>query len=190
MISRPTEAIPIYFYSMGDYPVYIMPIIQSSNLMDVTPINQSSQLVFLSSWIPHVDPKNKLYALYEIDLIDAIKKFQVEYILVSKRRNYLSLYFDSHQDFLKIKEFGKGEVKIYKIENPQSAGNFKTLVSRRAISYLNELKISDSTKFNWYKEKYFKEILRWEEKDIQLLLRLEKNRESDRFLVVTNSKIY
>ena len=190
MMSKPSEAKPIYFYSMADYPIFIMPVIQSNKLKNLSEGQPNNSKIFISSWTDKNDPRNKIYVLTENDLLASIDKNQVDYIIIGEIRNYLSLYLNINKGFKKIKEFEQGKIKIYKILKLQKIGNFRTMVSERVVTYLNELNAKDRHKFNWYKDKFFGEIFGWDQASFDDLVSLKKDGVSKQFILVRNWHVY
>lgn len=190
MVSKPSEGKGIYFYSGGDYPIYEMPVIQSNRECQA-PMEKKDldAVIFMSAWTSKVDPRNKLYVLAEDDLHVAIKDLGIDYIIVNKRRNYLSKYFSSNTGFSLIKTFADGEIKIYRVVATEQTQPFKPMVSMNLISYLNRLRKEDPSHLDWYHEQFFKPLLGLDRRQIDVLRKLSKKKNS-RFNVVRNSQIY
>lgn len=149
--------------------------------------------IFVSSWIPEVDPRNKLYVLVQNDLYHSLARDKIDYILVQRRRNYLTLYFDRNDCFEKIATFvGAGAIKIYRRKDIENRDSFilKPLISRNAVLYLARLKSKEPAKFQYFLGDIFSPLLGWDLRMVEELISLEKNRDSDRFTYVENGKIY
>lgn len=61
---------------------------------------------------------NSLAALYEQDLLSQINENHIRYVAVTPRRNFLSLYLDSHPDFKLLHSItrGRNNIKIFRLE--------------------------------------------------------------------------
>jgi len=166
MMSKSSEAKPIYFYSMADYPIFVMPVIHSNNIEKVFDRSHKDSVIFISSWSSKVVPVNTIYALFEDELVKAIQDNRIDYIIVAKKRNYLSLYFDSGNGFKKIREFGGGEIKIYKVNEANKLEGFNPLVSKQARKYIGLLRKDEPLRYENLKQTFFKGVLGFNEKEI------------------------
>ncbi len=190
MMSKRSEAKPLYFFSMGKHPIFEMSVMYSNQPDTFSLRKTDDRVIFISSWSTKNVACNKICSLTEEKLLEGINDKQIDYIVVSKRRNYLSLYLDANSSFEKIKEFGDGEVKVYKVKQLHKVASFKPLVSNYVIAYLNTLRKKDIDKLNWYKEKYFNQLLGWDKNQIDQLLLLKNRKESEMFELVDNGRIY
>lgn len=190
MVSRPSEGSPVYFHSFATCPIFIMSIVSSNRLDEHSRSCADKNMIFVSSWSAKNDPSNKMFALTEEDLFESIEGKKITYIMVNRRRNYLSLYFDENKSFELVKEFGGGEIKIFKVLALQGADSLKTLVSSNAVQYLKKIRKKDSTKFDWYREEYFGRVFGWDKNRFAQMLNLENNKDSILFELVDNGRIY
>ncbi len=190
MVSRPSEGSPVYFHSFATCPIFIMPVVSSNRLDEYTRSCADKNIIFVSSWSAKNDPSNKIFALTEDDLFESIEGRKITHIMVNRRRNYLSLYFDENKSFELVREFGGGEVKVYKVKELRKVTSFKPLISNYVIAYVNTLRKKDIDKLNWYKEKYFNQLLGWDKNQIDQLLLLKNRKESEMFELVDHGRIY
>jgi hypothetical protein len=144
----------VFFYAGGSYPMFYMPIINSKVLSNFSVDNKDSEAIFISSWIGKVDPRNKIFGMRESDLYQTIAEKKINYLILDRRRNFLTLYFASHPKFKFVKEFGNGAIKIFEVLSSKktvAAKDFKILVTHRLIEYLNGLRVANDERLDWYK---------------------------------------
>lgn len=190
LVSKPVEGKPLYFYSDGNYPVFVMPVIQSNRIPREIASKKNEDVIFLSAWTARLDPRNKLFLLTENDLLRCIKEKQIDYVIVPKNKNYLSKYFDQNDSFTKMIEFGGGAIKVYKIDNARPIGEFRMMISKRLITYLKSLINNDSEKFVWYVNRFFEPLLNWNSAKVKELLQLNDNGVFPNAVVVRENEIY
>lgn len=159
LVSKHSEGRPIYFFSGGNVPIYVMPVVQSDKLQGIT--RKEGAIVFLSAWIPQVDPRNRFFALAEADLLQFIHEHGIKYVIVTQQRNFLALYFDANPGFIQVAEFGGGQMRIYKVDRIIPLNGFDTLVAVRAILYLRALKRQDPQGYRRVVKTFFHDVLGW-----------------------------
>lgn len=180
----------IYFYSGGQYSLFSMPIISSMRVREAKARKTNNNIIFMSSWIGGNDPRNSIFLLTECDLFSKIKERKIKYIIITRRRNYLSLYFDKNESFLKVKEFANGAIKVYKVLDRKPVQDFRPLITIRLATYLKILKNENHDKFEWYVRNFFRPILGWNYKDVEKLTHLTKKNKLDGFTVVKKGRLY
>jgi len=190
LVSKPIEGKPVYFYTDGNYPVFVMPVIQSNRMPREIASKKNEDIIFLSAWTARLDPRNKLFLLTETDLLKCIKENQIDYVVVHKMRNYLSEYFERNASFTKMIEFGNGAIKVYKIDDARPIGEFRMMISKKLITYLKSLRNNDSEKFVWYVNKFFEPLLDWNSEKVQELLQLNNDGIFQNAVTVRENKIY
>ena len=190
MVSKPSEGKGIYFYSGGQYPMFIMPVIQSNKLAYVEETRTGDSVIFVSSWIPKIDPRNKIFSLTQKQLFNSLKKYKIEYIIVNKKRNYLSLYFNEHPGFSRVAEVGDGKIKIYKVDFIEENINFKPMISQNIVVYFRKLKKKDPLKIDYYVDNYFKPLLGWNREIVEQMISVEDKQKFKKFTYVNNGKVY
>lgn len=190
MVSKGLEGEGIYFYAGGNYPVYVMPVVESNKTYEN--FKRGRKLIFLASNSKDYKyPLTKIYALAEIDLFRSISNNKIDYIIVNKRRNYLSLYFDNNENFEKINDFREGKIKIFKVLNSKKINNnFCTLVSNEIVIYLNDLNKNNIYKFNQLKTDFLYNILGLNQSKVNALMNLMEDRSNKNYLWVKERKIY
>lgn len=193
---------PIYFYSGGgQFTFYHMPIIYSPKYFflpavspkDISVTNKNklkSNVIFMSSYADEDVPKNFIAVLPENLFLSFIEEKNIEYIIVQRSQNYLSLYFDKNVSFLKIKEFGNGSIKIYKVVDIKPMNYFKPLITLRLAKYLYVLKNEKQNKFKWYVDKFFGPVLGWSSMDVEKLTLLSKKNNLDEYTIVKKGRVY
>ena len=183
----------IFFYSHGKYPIYQLPIINSKSLRNVRLCSDNCTPIFLSSWIERIDPRNKIFALRRNDLFSAILERDVKYIIIDRRRNFLTLYLESDPSFKFVKEFSNGLVKIFKVLTSDKTvpnEDFKILVTDRLVGYLDRLRMAKDKTLDWYKTEYFENHLNLEDAFVDLLSDKQRVKMSDRIRMVEVGRVY
>jgi hypothetical protein len=184
------EGKPVYFYSHGKCHVFVMPVIQSNKIPHRIARKNDESIIFLSAWTARLDPRNKLFLLAEDDLLKRIKEKQVDYVVVHKAKNYLSKYFDQNDGFAKVIEFGKGAIKIYKVNDIKPIDKFSMMVSINMIDYLGALLNEDYERFLWYVDEFFEPLLNWNSEKVKELLQLNNDGIFQKAVLVRENKIY
>jgi len=193
----------LFFHTLGDYPIFNLPIIwvykfseagmsfqlKGSYLSSRKSFRKNDEkIIFISSYRKTAsDQKNHFYILKESDLLTEIKNEKIKYIIISFQRNFLSRYFDANSGFIKIAEFYGGRVKIYKVKNIIPIKDFKTLITRKASIFLNDLKEKDHKRYIWFRNEIFQNILGWDEDKLRML---EERDYGESFEEVRANKIY
>ncbi len=105
----------IYFFNEEAQPFVKMQYIMHESLPWENSIDKETvageKVLFI--W-QHIN-SGILMALTEESLLSQIIKYQPQYIVITWRRCFLSIYFDQNPGFQKIAQFGNGKIKIYKI---------------------------------------------------------------------------
>jgi 4-amino-4-deoxy-L-arabinose transferase-like glycosyltransferase len=186
-VSNPVEGRGSYFYADGLYPLHFMPVKQTSHMHEISPLQKNDAIIFLASWRPSLDPRNKIIYMVERDLIKHIVDEDIQYVLVGSHRNFLSLYFDANPAFEKIKQFGKGEIKLYKVKVNPDTISYPTTVLVRLGNYLKRLKQNKSQKYKQIEKEIFIDILK---KDIRYIEEIIRQKNSSRMIFVFHKHIY
>ena len=190
-VSKPSEGKAIYFFSGGDYPVFQLPVIYDSDTSKTVGKREiSKNVIFISSWSAQVDPRNYLVSMTEDDLNFFVKENNIEYVVVNKRRNYLTKYFDSNPGYLKVIEFEGGSIKVYQIKKIEKLKHFKPMVSDYLILYLRTLKKENPQKIKDYIQNFFMPVFGWDDSKVKEILALNDRNESQTFVYVMNGKVY
>lgn len=187
MITKPSVGELLYFFSNGDFPMESMPISASHKLTRTIDVRHDDHLVFLSSWRAQLDPRNKVFFMTERGLFTAVIEKDAGYIIVGKRRNYLSLYLDASPSFENVAQFGDGMLKIYKVIKPLQSVEFPVLVSTNLRNYLHRLRTHRQVDFLKMTKKLFGDILK---KDAAFVNAVAKGEKTHRVYYVNNSRIY
>jgi len=190
MVSLPSDGKPLYFYSLGKHRIFDMPIQYTDKNKKSAWKDEDNNVIFLSSRGRYDDWKNYLIALREKDLLSSIEEKKIEYILVGKRRNYLTLYFNNNENFRLVKTFGNGELKIYKPILLKPASSFKTLISTNAVYYLKELSKKNTVSLKRYAVNFLKPFLGLDKDSVKTIAALENGKTYENYTVVQNGKIY
>jgi hypothetical protein len=193
MASNVDEGRGVFFHSGGDYPVYYLPIINSKELGYENINKDGGNPIFISSWAPGLDPRNKIFAMRQTDLYDKIATKKINYIILNRRRNFLALYFESDPNFKLVKEFGNGAMRIFEVLSPKktlAAKDFRILVTDRLVEYLDCLRVAKDERLAWYRTAYFKNHLNLDDAFVDLLSDQQKVRISDKIVLVRVGRIY
>ncbi len=157
---KPSQANPVYFYARGEYPIYIIPVINTfRNLNMYNPIK--GKLIFLSSQWAYLHPINRFYALSEDYLADFLVKNNIQYIIVGPRRNFLTIYYKNNPNFQELAQFGQGRVKIFQILSFKKSFDewLSPLITARARKYLSLLHKKSPERYEKLKQQFFKKVL-------------------------------
>ena len=193
MVSNADQGRAIFLYTGGDYPVFHVPIINSKALGYENINREGWNVIFISSWVPGLDPRNKIFAMSQSDLYHTIAEKKINYIILDKRRNFLTLYFESDPNFEFVKEFGNGTIKIFEVFSSKEtidAKNSKMLVTQRLVEYLNGLRAANDERFDWYKTVYFKKHLKLDDAFVDLLSDEQMVGMSDKIVLVRVGRVY
>lgn len=138
----------IRFFTEDDYTLHkIREIHISPDTVQEAPMGRP---VFV--WPAH-DPKqiagNHLVVQPEDTLLRQINKTQSKYVIVTSRRNFLCLYMRNNPDFLFVKSFSNGKIKIYRVERfpVTSRKDFSCKFANNVYDYLRHLQRKDSLKY-------------------------------------------
>ena len=152
----------IYFFSNGRNKMCAIPIRQSGRKYPMgqheTVSKKNGELyrvkcermpLFLWSNYDQVSPKYGLFAFCECDILDRIRSEKVGYVIVTKRRNFLSLYFDKSPCFRKIHETNQGENKIYQVLCTESISVFEMMAGSHLVDYLKAVEEEKPRKYDF-----------------------------------------
>lgn len=160
----------IYFYAKGVQPIYRIPTEGSS---DPNRIPSNPRILFL--WAregPNIE--TRMETLIEENLLQQIEENDIQYVIVTWRRNFMSLYFESHPGFVGVAEFGddeaSGKIVIYSIVDPSPIEDFPLHVDSAMPTYLADLQRSDEAAYRRLVEDYFVGRLDWTEEMVQDLV--------------------
>lgn len=167
-------------------------------------INKSSVDTFgkpLFIWTRWRDEKF-LHCIFEEHLLKQINDNRVGYIIVTLRRNFLSLYFQDNPDVSLVKSFSGGRIKIYKVNKYPVApsegfavrfgeGIYKVSVYK----YFRQLYEKDLSEYRRQKRN-IKTILRWpDDRAEEFFLFFEEARQKEfydhyRHILVKEDTVY
>ena len=162
----------IYFFSNGRNKMCSIPIRQSGRKYPMgqheTVSKKNSELysvkcermpLFLWSNHDQVFPGASLFAFCECDIFDRIRSEKVDYVIVTKRRNFLSLYFDKSLCFRKIHETNQGENKIYQVLCTEPISGFEMRTGSRLDDYLKAVEKEKPRKYDFLMNHFLKNRL-------------------------------
>jgi len=114
---------------------------------------------------------NCFFVQSENDLLQQINAQRSDYIIVTFRRNFLSLYFENNPNFTFLKSFSNGEIKIYKVKDfPVIPSiDFSTKFEGQTYMYLRRLYQKAPYKYEEEKQN-LKKILRWSDDEFSAFL--------------------
>ncbi len=169
----------IYFFADGKYPLYSMPRLCSRNFASNLCTHGASsaprpKVLFL--W-PDTGARVRsltqydLVALTEEDLFQALQRTRAQYVIVTLRTNFESLYLEQSPSFQRVAEFGQGMFKVYRVLRPLRPIDFTPHVAKRTASYLRLLQAEAPDKYRYLLDVFVRGRLGWTNRQIQLLLR-------------------
>lgn len=96
---------------------------------------------FLFVWWKQVGVPNgtSMLALSQSELLAQIRELGIDYVVVIPDNNYLSLYLSANPSFEEIKQFGKGKVRIFKVQSQPQPIPFPTHIESSLPTFLQEL---------------------------------------------------
>jgi hypothetical protein len=160
----------LYFFAGGDYPIYGIPYQRT----DQPGESVGSPVLFLWSYKSPNVYETDLMAMTEGDLLDRLEESGARYVIVTWRRNFLSLYFEAHPGFVKVAEFGdaeeSGEIDIFSVEDPYPLEDFPLHLGNDVTGYLQELQATDEAAYQLIAREFFVEQLGWTEEEVQRLM--------------------
>ena len=152
----------IYFFSNGRNKMCAIPIRRDGRKQPMgqheTVSKKNSELfkyrcemtpLFLWSNHDLAFPRFGLFAFCECDILDRIRAEKVDYVIVTKRRNFLSLYFDKSPCFKKIHETNQGENKIYQVVCAESDSGFEMRIGSHLVDYLKAVEEEKPRKYDF-----------------------------------------
>ena len=125
---------------------------------------------------------NKLVVLYEENVLSPVNNKNIQYVIVTYRRNFLSLYLDKHPDFDMVKSFANGEIKIYRVNKDpvEKIIKFDVKFHKDIYQMFSFAYGKDKTKFNQY-VKELKTITNWSDKKISEFIKFVQNKDLKQF---------
>ncbi len=112
--------------------------------------------------VPEQIAGNHFVVQSEDTLLRQINKTQSKYVIVTYRRNFLSLYMRNNPDFSLVKSVSDGKIKIYRVEQfpvtPRK--DFSCKFTNNVYDYLRHLQRKDSLKYKQEKG-LLSQILPW-----------------------------
>ncbi len=172
----------VYFLAQGKYPLFRMPLFCSQRysshicVQPKVPLSSSNlkpKVLFL--WpdfggVRHALSQYELVALTEEALFEALARTHAQYVLVTLRTNFETLYFDKSPSFEKVVEFGRGMIKLYRVIRPLRPIDFPTHVGARTAEYLHALRREAPEKYERVVKIFLQERLKWSPEAVQKLL--------------------
>lgn len=163
MISERHRRMYKYRYIGQSHRMIGMRIIESRRSDLADHYLRKGPLILISAIVRKNRENSDFLTVREPDLLKSIRRNNVEYVIVTKRRNFMSLYFDQNEGFKKVKEFGRGgKLKIYKVNDPKPSNDFEPLISTRLIRYLKWLDENQPDSMEDHSEKFFQPLLGWD----------------------------
>jgi len=194
MVSERDYITDKYVFAGQKHIILGMPINEVRRISAAEQATKDDTVILLSGILRKNERMSDVLLLTENDLLTTIKKLNIKHIIISKRRNYLSLYFDRNTSFSKIKEFAKGAIRIYRVNDVHTVGNFKPLVSTQLVRYLSALTEHNPEKIENDFEKVFEPLFGWNRtllKDFYSVnTEMLTKKFSQEFRLVRNGKIY
>ena len=169
----------IYFFSGGKYPLYPMPRLCSRNFAPMMCTHTASgdqQPKVLFLW-PDTGARVRsllqydLVALTEEDLFQALKRTNAQYVIVTLRTNFETLYFERNPSFQRVAEFGQGMFKVYRVLYPLQPVDFPTHIGDKTTSYLQLLQAEAPGRYRALLEGFLQGELDWSTQQTARLLR-------------------
>ena len=198
----------IFFYSCNKYMLADMPIISLNykHLKGLPPdlkldkryyfveslkngqIAKYDDLLMISTQASGLNRRFKvIWFLFEDQLIEEIKKTNTNYVIVGPTFNFLSLYFDKNTSFSKIKDFGDGGIKIYRVNQKINSTGHGIYITRRTSKQMKAVRDKEPHVFEMLKEELFCSFLGI---DHELIGKIIEGRYPKGFTEVQLSKVY
>lgn len=191
----------IYFYSRGCCPFYSIPFtylpdgvtgaMDEKSFKRLPTPEQSFQErpLFLLSVLNKINPETSLVFLNQEELLDNIKQHNICYVIVTWRRNFLSKYFEANPGFKKVRQFGKGQIKIYKVEEPALMQDLKLYVGSNLPKYFRKKRRIDKESFKVYCKETLKKRLNLSDEMIGNMLNKKKADIQNTYITVEFYKV-
>jgi 4-amino-4-deoxy-L-arabinose transferase-like glycosyltransferase len=96
-------------------------------------------------------PKTRMFALCEDDLFARLEREGIDYVMVTPRRNFMTMYFEDNPCFERIAEFEGGKIKIYKVNCTQPVKEYEMKVADPVGSYLKRLAEKQPRRYRFYR---------------------------------------
>jgi len=164
----------LYYFSDAKYTIYTMPYLSFLKRVDWQPYRKAdnkSKVLFIWPNLNNPKAHNYLKLFLEEPLLSCIQQNRIQYIIVTYRRNFISLYFDENPGFRKVAEFSMGKIKIYQVRKPGKLNQFHTKIGTNLPKFLKNLKNRKPEEYTLLTEKYFRNYLGISEKDISKIVR-------------------
>ena len=157
----------LYFFSGGDYPIYGIPNQRTNQPGE--PVD--SPVLFLWSYRSPNVYETDLIMVTEGELLDRLEESGTHYVIVTWRRNFLSLYFDAHPGFVKVAEFGDAEdsgvIDVFSVEDLHPLENFPLHLGNDVVGYLQQLQEADEAAYQRLVQDFFVARLGWTAEEVQ-----------------------
>ena len=142
------------------------------------PIESMEEPLFIE-----LDTNKRFRIQFENVLLDNINDYRPDYIIITLRQNFLSLYFNNNPNFHLLKSFSNGEIKIFKVNNlpVHPIDDFSTKVDVKIYNYLLSLYKNDSSKYEEIKQ-LLENILKWSKDDEKKFFYIIESNDKNGFL--------
>ncbi len=118
-------------------------------------------------------PLMHLVAFREDDLLARLKHEGIDYVIITPRRNFLSLYFNNNPSFENVVEFEGGRIKIFKVKRIQEGADKTMRVGGNTSQYLSTLEKKNPWKHRRVLDDYLKSRLDLSQKEINRIMEQE-----------------
>ena len=76
-----------------------------------------------------------------------IREKDIGFVIVTYRRNFLSLYFEANPGFQKVTTCDQGKIKIFHVEEIKPLDGFDTMIGSSTVAFLENVKQAKPGKF-------------------------------------------
>jgi hypothetical protein len=160
----------LYVAIGGDRPLLRLPVIASRSLshsaLDARrkpSYDGSAQpILFVWSQAGRQDPANPeawLNALSEPQLLAALREFQIRWLVVTQRRNFITEYLDASPSFARAVLFGDDDIVIYSVHPRPQPIAFETRLRLGAAAYLLRLREEQPARFEQMRRRFLEQRL-------------------------------
>ena len=133
----------------------------------------------------HIMEGNSLVAIYEENLLAQVNKDRVQYIVVTARRNFLTLYLQGHPDFEQIHSITRGRwnnIKIFKTQRfPVSPDSTFSVKFHEDIYNFFQLAAKENKLVFDYQKNVMKQILNWNDDQLEFFVSNVTNPDPEMF---------
>jgi len=173
---------PLYFYLGGQQPLRDIPYVDSYGDYELT---QPPHVLFLWPLMGRTQPGTRLDAMLEERFLNAVQEQMIDYVVVTRRTNFLALYLCANPGFEQVASFDRGAVKIFKVIDVTPLPEFPTHIEPRTITLLEQTRQTDLSGYTALVQDFFVQALGWTEAQVDALLRGELS-----FATVESNRIY